>query len=176
MEAPKGLRTTKHFSESYPGLKASLATQRDVNCGAELTEPALAPPQAFFMCLREVPSPQLTTLSSSDKHSTVLAAHVLSHLPLRSTLIAPTISLGQHAWRFISLMILDINLETRELIQVVLTQTRYFPIEAPFYHCLTPCENLSTATFDFTLSAAGQCNTSNPKAENIFGVGWGFFI
>lgn len=96
MEAPKGFRTSKHFSESYLGLKASLATQRDVNCRAELTEPVLAPPQAFSMCLREVPSSQLTTLSSSEKHSTVLAVHVLSHLPLRSTLIAPTVSLGQH--------------------------------------------------------------------------------
>lgn len=89
-ENPKASGTGEPFSESRPRLKVSLATQRDVTCGAEPTEPVLAPPRAFFLCPWEVPS-SLTREAPHRAHSSCF-----SHLPLRSTLIAPTISSGQY--------------------------------------------------------------------------------
>lgn len=156
-------RTGKPLSESHLGLKVSLATQGDITRRAQLTEPVLALPQTSSCAGGRCPRPSLPPFPPQGSRA--------PHSQLTSYSPASQIYCGSFYYflrrtHFKFYVPYDAGYRFGESTVdpgCFDPDKRYFPVDAHFYHCLTPCENLSISHLQF-----------HSKAKNILRFIFGF--
>lgn len=167
------------FSESHLGFPVPLAgTSKGMSPVEQSSQNQYLHPPGTFPCACGRPLAPGNHLSSSEKHSSAPTTRVLAHhLLLRWTLIALTISSGQHSKSFIPFIILDVDLERLQLIQAVLTQAGgTFLLMHLFTISDSPWKSCYSCLWFHSVSAEGKCDTGSHKAENILEGFKGVFL